>query len=119
MVTEPAADDEGNALRYTVRLLIKHPNIDPDRITETLGLTPHHCAIAGSGRRTPDDAVRPGTHKASVWSYSFDVIGKRRFFSDVEKLIERLEPHRTLLTEIANGGGNTDLIVHLPGDVNI
>jgi hypothetical protein len=119
MVTELPTDEEDNGLRYSIRLLIKHPSIDPDRITETLGLAPHLSAIAGSERTTPTGTVLPGPHKVSVWSHSFDVKGKRRFFSDVDAMIDRLEPHKALLSAIADGGGNVMLIVHLPGDVNI
>jgi hypothetical protein len=119
MVTEPMPDKEDSELRYSVRLLIKHPDIDPVRITETLGLTPHLSATAGSERRNPAGAIVPGPHKVSVWSHSFDVKGKRRFFSDVEKMIDKLEPHEVLLSEIANSGGSIILIIDLPGDVNI
>ena len=34
-------------------------------------------------------------------------------------MIDRLEPHRALLTETADGGGFIGLIVDLAGEVNI
>jgi hypothetical protein len=119
MVTEQNTDEEHNELRYEVRLLIRHPNIDPDRITETLGLTPHLSAKAGSVRKAPNGVVLPGLHKFSVWSHSFRVEEHRHFFTDVEKMIDRLEPHKALLTEIADSGGSIELIVDMPGDVNL
>jgi hypothetical protein len=119
MVTEQSADEENSELRYKVRLLIHHPNIDPDRITEILGLTPQVTAKAGSVRKAPNGVVLPGLHKFSVWSHSFRVEGHRHFFTDVEKMIDRLEPHKTLLNEIASSGGSIYLIVDMPGDVNL
>jgi hypothetical protein len=118
MVTEQSADEEHNELRYEIRLLIKHPNIDPDRITETLGLAPQVTAVAGGIRKTRTGAILPGPHKVSAWSHSFRIEGNRRFFSDVEKMIDRLEPHKALLTEIADSGGSICLIVDMPGEVN-
>jgi hypothetical protein len=111
--------DEDDPLRYSVRLLIRHPNIDPDRITKILGLSPQLSAMAGSERRTRTGDLLPGPHKDSVWSHWFRVEGNRLFFSDVEKTIDKLQPHRALLAEIADSGGFIELIVSLPGDVNI
>jgi hypothetical protein len=34
-------------------------------------------------------------------------------------MIDRLEPHKALLNEIADNGGFISLIADLPGDVNI
>jgi hypothetical protein len=77
------------------------------------------AAIAGSARETPAGTILSGVHKVSLWSHSFGVKGNRRFFSDVEKMIKKLESHKALLAEISNGGGTIDLIIHLPGDINI
>ncbi len=41
------------------------------------------------------------------------------FFSDVVNLINKLEPHKTFLAEIVDGGGFICLIVELPRDDNI
>jgi hypothetical protein len=119
MVTEQTVDDENSQLRYRVRLVIHHPNIDPDHITETLGLTPHHSAIAGSVRKTPKGTILPGPHRTSVWSHSYRVERHRHFFSEIAKMIDRLEPHKALLHEIDESGGSICLIADLPGEVNI
>jgi predicted RNA polymerase sigma factor len=36
MVTEQMDDEENRDLRYRIRFVIHHPDIDPDRITKTL-----------------------------------------------------------------------------------
>jgi hypothetical protein len=115
---EPELDDDCPPV-YEVRLLIRHPNIDPDRITKTLGLIPHSSAMAGSERRTLAGDLLPGLHKDSAWSYSFRVTGNRRLFSDAAKLIDKLEPHQAFLAELDHGGGSICFILDLPGDVNM
>jgi hypothetical protein len=119
MVTEQMDDEENRDLRYRIRFVIHHPDIDPDRITKTLGLIPQHSAIAGSVRKTPKGTILPGLHRTSSWSHSFRVERHRHFFSEVVKMIDRLEPHKAFLNEIADNGGFISLIADLPGDVNI
>ncbi len=122
-----ALDDEDDkwdeeikrALRYSIRLMIKHPNIDPARITEELLLKPNLSHLAGSPRMTPKATPLPGVYRESAWSHWFRVERNRLFFADVVKLIDRLEPHKNFLHEIVDGGGAIDLIVNLPGDTNI
>jgi hypothetical protein len=107
------------SLRYGVRILIKHPNINPTKITETLGLLPNLFHVAGTPRMTPKGKLLDGVHKLSTWSCWYDVTRNRLFFRDVVKLIDKFEAHRDFLHEIVDGGGSIDLIVNLPGDINI
>ena len=108
-----------DSLRYEVRLMIKHPNIDPAEITKTLGLKPNVSGIVGSRRMTPAGKPLPSVYRESGWSHWFRVERNRRFFQDVVKVIDKIEPHRDFMLKIVDGGGTIDLIVHLPGDVNI
>lgn len=107
------------SLRYGVRILIKHPHIDPSKITDVLRLKPNSTTIAGAPRTTPKGGPLPGVYPESAWSHWFDVERNRRFFQDVTKLIDRLEPYKEFLHEIVDQGGTVDLIVNLPGDINI
>jgi hypothetical protein len=93
--------------------------MDPRRLTETRGLPPNLSTMAGTVRATPTGTILPGPHKVSAWSHWFDVDGNRLFSSDVKKMIDHLEPHKALLGEITKSAGSIDLIVELPGDVNI
>ena len=119
MVTYEDDFERNESLRSVLRLLIRHPNIDPDRITKTLELTPHLSAMVGSVRKNPKGGILPGLQKDSVWSHSFSVDLYRFFFKDAVKLIDRLEPHKAFLVEIEKSGGSIGLIIHLPGDTNI
>src|SRR5689334_9034890 len=107
------------SLRYHVGLLIKHPNIDPARLTERLRLQPDSFQIAGAPRMTPKGNPLPGMHRESGWSHWFGVERNRFFFEDVAKLIDILEPHKDFLHQIVNEGGRIEVIVYLPGDINI
>ena len=66
-------------LRYSIWLLFKHPNIDPQRITENLGLKPNSSGMVGSPRITPIGKPLPGLHKESVWSCWFRTERNRCF----------------------------------------
>jgi hypothetical protein len=122
-----ALDDEDDkweeeikrSLRYEIRLLIKHPEMDPARITEELRLKPNLSHRVGKPRMTPKGGPLPGLYRESAWSHWFRVERNRLFFADVVKLIDRLEPHKNFLHEIVSGGGRISLIIHLPGDTNI
>ena len=107
------------ALRYSARILIKHPDIDPARITEALRLKPNMSHLAGSPRMTPKGGPLPGVYKESAWSHWYRVERNRLFFSEVGKLLDWLEPHKDFLRGIVDSGGTIDIILHLPGDTNI
>lgn len=119
MVTEEKAGDENRMLRYKIRVLIKHPNIDPARITGVLGLNPSVTATAGGARKTPTGRLLPGVHKVSAWTHSYTVRGHRHFFSRIEETITKLESHKAFLAEISDGDGVIYLIVDLLGKTNI
>ena len=112
-------DDGSGRLRYGVRLLIKHPSIDPDLITKRLNLSPHVANPVGGPRKTPAGTLLSGVYDKSVWGYSVRVEGRKSFCEDMLKLIGSLEPHANFLSEIVKTDGTIDVIVHLPGDVNI
>jgi hypothetical protein len=115
-----APDDrpEGE-LKYRIRLLIKHPIMDPAAITSKLGFKPGLVWTAGTRRKTPAGTPLPGVHKTSAWGYWFDVEGGRFFSQDVLKLLLQLEERAEFIRELIDSGGSIGLYVNLPGDVNI
>ena len=52
---------------FTVSLRLRHPAIDPSRITETLGIEPQHTWRAGDPRRDPAGGALEGVHRESYW----------------------------------------------------
>lgn len=52
---------------FTMSLRIRHPDIDPERITQTLVLRPQHCWRVGEERRGASGELLPGTYRESYW----------------------------------------------------
>jgi hypothetical protein len=52
---------------FTVSLSIRHPNIEPSRITEALGIGPQHTWKAGEPRCDPESGDRAGVYRESYW----------------------------------------------------
>jgi hypothetical protein len=52
---------------FTISLRIRHPSIDPARITRTLGMEPQHTWQAGAPRRGPGGEALEGVHRESYW----------------------------------------------------
>jgi hypothetical protein len=113
-------DDADNAeLIYGIRLLIKHPRIDPALITAGLGLTPDMSHTVGKGRKTPVGTPLPGVYKETAWGYAYEVEGERLFSGDVAEFISRLEEKAAFLRELVDTGGRANLDIQLPGHVNV
>ena len=54
-----------SAYEFTISLRIRHPEIEPVKITEALGLQPQHSWKAGASRQT--SAGSAGEHRDSYW----------------------------------------------------
>jgi Domain of unknown function (DUF4279) len=52
---------------FTMSLRLRHPAIDPSRITQTLGIEPQHTWKAGDPRRDPAGGALGGVHRESYW----------------------------------------------------
>jgi hypothetical protein len=52
---------------FTISLRLRHPRIDPARITVTLGIEPQHTWQAGAPRRGPGGEPLEGVHHESYW----------------------------------------------------
>jgi hypothetical protein len=52
---------------FTISLRIRHPSIDPTRITRTLGVEPQHTWQAGAPRRGPAGEALERVHHESYW----------------------------------------------------
>jgi len=53
---------------FTVSLRIRHPSIEPSRITEMLGIEPQHTWKAGDSRRGSTGGDRVGVYRDSYWT---------------------------------------------------
>jgi hypothetical protein len=53
---------------FTISLHIRHPTIDPCRITQMLGIEPQHTWQAGGPRRGPAGEELEGVYRESYWT---------------------------------------------------
>ncbi|HTY50726.1 MAG TPA: hypothetical protein VMB48_13640 [Steroidobacteraceae bacterium] len=53
---------------FTISLRIRHPTIDPCRITDAIGLEPQHTWKAGDPRRDPEGGQLDGVFRESYWT---------------------------------------------------
>ncbi|MBS0378128.1 MAG: DUF4279 domain-containing protein [Proteobacteria bacterium] len=52
---------------FTISLRLRHPDIDPNEITDALGIEPQHTWRAGDPRRDPDGGALVGAYRDSYW----------------------------------------------------
>ena len=52
---------------FTVSLRLRHPGIDPARITQTLGIEPQHTWKTGDPRRDPAGGALEGAYRETYW----------------------------------------------------
>ncbi len=112
------AEDDDADLVFHVRLIIRHPTLDPSLISETLGLAPHLAGSAGSPRYTPKGRLT-GTFRETVWSYSEQIRRSRQVAVALERIVGLLEPHAAFVSDITSSGGSVCLTLDLSGAENI
>jgi len=56
-----------SAYEFTLSLRLRHPSIDPFRITQTLGIEPQHTWKAGDPRCDPAGGALEGAYRDSYW----------------------------------------------------
>ncbi len=103
---------------FTIILLIRHPNIDPEDISRELKLEPRTVWKVGDQIRTPKGRVMSGHREYSSWTHVFERRTDSPFFEEVEHALSRLAPHKEFITRIINEGGYGEIYFQLPGQVN-
>jgi len=101
--------------RPSARLLITHPDIDPAAITERLGIQPAHCSKKGEPRKTPRGTPLPGVYPDTRWSISFPNEENLSIGELVAEAIETLPVTSRFWSELAQSGGEAELILEIVG----
>jgi hypothetical protein len=94
---------------YVLSLRITHPSIDPEQISQMLGMPADVSWKAGEPRRTPKGTLLQGTRTESYWTCKPFYEGWREsteegFEDALEEQLGLLEPHAEFLLEIAEQG---------------
>lgn len=98
-----------NDFEYCVSLHVQHPNIDPQRVTEALGIMPDRTIRVGDPRRNPLN----GTHNTSHWSATLNVIDKASLGDSLVALVEKFRPAGDFLRQLVAEGGRIELFFGL------
>lgn len=101
---------------FRISLRILHPNIDPDLITDELGIKPSRCWQNGDQRKTPKGTKLKGTYKESYWNA--DPFNYGEYLSTdsvaldiISDVIEYIAPHKQFINKLESEGGRIILIV--------
>jgi hypothetical protein len=103
---------------FTMSLSIRHPNMDPTRITEALGIEPQHSWRAGEQRCDPSGTQLEGAHRDSYWRGRLIEdprlsAGQFSVESLLDQALSQMRRSQPLLDELHAGGGMAQLHVNL------
>ena len=103
---------------FTISLRIRHPTIDPDRITKALGIEPQHTWKAGAPRRDPGGEELEGDYRESYWMGRLMEApqlssGRLSVESVLQRTLDQLRRSQEFLDELHTKGGVVELQVSL------
>jgi hypothetical protein len=78
---------------FTIALRVRHPTVEPEQITQALGLDPQHTWRAGEARRGPAGEPLEGTYRESYWM--------AHLMAEPQYVSEPLSVERAMLQAIA------------------
>jgi hypothetical protein len=103
---------------FTISLCVRHPTIDPSRITRSLGIEPQHTWKAGESRRSPTGDELEGVYHQSYWTGR--LMDEPQLSSEqtsVEsvllQLLSQLSRSHDFLQQLNIDGGAAELVVSL------
>jgi hypothetical protein len=103
---------------FTISLRIRHPAIDPAKITATLGIQPQHTWRAGQPRCDAAGAELGGTYHDSYWMGR--LMDEPQLSSDgvsvehvILKTLTHLRPVQSFLEQLSEEGGGAEFLVSL------
>jgi hypothetical protein len=107
----------GSTLSFAMSLRVRHPNLDPALLTETLHLEPLHCWRAGEPRRSATGAALGGEHRESYWSAPLpgEGVGAAAFPLELflgSQLVQ-LNRHREFLSRLQDESAQISLLIEL------
>jgi len=90
IVSNRAARTVPEAPAFSISLQIKHPTIDPEIITQKLGVTPDHSWACGEPKRTSTSAVQ-GVRRNSFWCATLPSTPMNPGFADLTRESAKLQ----------------------------
>jgi len=103
---------------FTISLRIRHPTVDPAKITEALGIEPQHTWRAGDPRRDPAGEELDGDYRESYWMGR--LMAAPQLSSDkvsveivLKRTLDQLRRSQEFLDELNTDGAVAELQVSL------
>lgn len=101
---------------FTLSLGVRHPNVDPARITHALGLEPGHVWRSGERRADSTGVALPGSHRESYWVC--EIAPRPKFAGeqggvdqDLSRLMDKLRASVDFIQDLQRTGGATELLL--------
>lgn len=98
---------------YKVSLRIRHPTMDPQIFTETLGMQPWVARHAGEPRATSTSPWLEGNHRKTYWTSRLTPPDDSDIETFLVRTVKSLTPHRLLFRELRDTGGELELFIGL------
>lgn len=112
---ELAVADQSSNLpnyRFFLGLFIVHPTLTPEEISKALGMEADVAHCVGALRRTPKGTPLSGTYADTRWRHSTGhVIEDQWFASEVSRLIDKLQAHKTFFGDVKSAGGKASIVI--------
>lgn len=94
--------------------LISHPEIDPDSVTNKLGLEPYLSQKKGQNVTTPDGRVTGSKYEMNKWGYKTELAARNDLGKRVEELIDHLYESRAFVRKVSEDGGRVSVFLNVP-----
>lgn len=109
--------DNMPAVKYKVRIVIKHPTLDLSHMTDLLQLQPSRSWSASDQIRSGKGEVIGGTYGQSMWTCSSSDPDKGIPYS-IERMLESLNRCHEEINKIIQSGGSVAILLDMFGDGN-
>ena len=101
--------------RPRARLLIRHPNLDPNDITKAFGLEPSHTWKFGERLIAPNGEPTPAIGRETKWTLVFDNAERKPIREFVAEIIATLPAHNERWAVLLEQGAQASLILAIVG----
>jgi len=118
-VAESASRESSNRMALTLR--IRHPSIDPQEITDSLGMLPLAFWKAGDPRRDGRGQRLQSRYRESYWTGAFTSAGRlpsavSTAEASLMLALVSLRRSQPFLNRLQEEGGSVELLLHVVGD---
>jgi hypothetical protein len=96
---------------YSVSLQVKHPDADPQRIIEAIGLPSFRSWAVGEQRATPKGTSLPGTHDESYCAFAIGEGDDGNLADFLRRTLKKLEPSAEFIGELRRTGGKLNFFI--------